>query len=84
MMIKASEAYETAVKVLTEDASSHIARIEEEIKKSSAKGSFRAVYNSPLSGEDNMAKDIVLKCLTDAGYTYKWSCNTLVIYWENK
>lgn len=83
-MMKANEAYELTVKVLTEGADSHLMKIEEEIKKACARGYFHICYGHGLSGEEAMAKQVVLTRLTDAGYTYHWNSGQLIINWEKR
>ena len=84
MMMKASEAYEMSVKVLTEDADSHLKKIEEAVRKACGEGSFYVFYYNGVADLDREAKCILLKKLTEAGYQYAWHPSALEINWEKK
>lgn len=84
MMMKASEAYEMTVKVLTEDADSHLKKIEEAVRKACGKGSFYVFYYNGVIDLDREAKRILLEKLTEAGYQYAWHSPALEINWEKK
>lgn len=84
MMMKASEAYELTVKVLTEDADSHLKKIEEAVKKACANGQFYVFYYNGVAELDREAKRILLEKLAEAGYHYAWHSPALEINWEKK
>jgi hypothetical protein len=84
MMMKANEAYELTVKVLTEDADSHLKKIEEAVKKACGKGQFYVNYYNGVADLDREAKLILLEKLTEAGYHYAWHSPALEISWEKK
>lgn len=83
-MMKANEAYEIAVKALTEDVTSHLMKIEENIRKACNAGNFFTSYFNGVIGLDKIAKEILVEQLTQAGYTYEWTSNGLWVYWKKK
>lgn len=82
MMMKANEAYELTVKVLTDGVNSHLERINETIVCACLNGEFKATYFDGVNKLGPEARKILGTILHEAGYLYAWHPSGLGITWE--